>query len=151
MFTPRSAPDGPPPITQRPQTGGGRRYRRGRQSVQTSRRPRAHAVVLSYLPGVPAVRSPPASGTAARPQELQKQDGIGASCLPFYGVAMSAVRSAFIRLDGSAARRVLIGARRRGKNLCLRARQQGTAKQRGRGSPLARVPASPEKEQGKTR
>jgi hypothetical protein len=39
MFTPRSAPDGPPPITQRPQTGGRRRDRRGRQSVQTSRVP----------------------------------------------------------------------------------------------------------------
>jgi hypothetical protein len=54
-----------------------------------------------------------------------------------------------MRPDGSAARRVLIGTRRRGKNLCLRARQQGTAKQRGRGSPLARIPASPEKEQEK--
>jgi hypothetical protein len=151
MFTPRSAPDGPPPITQRPQTGGGRRYRRGRQSVQTSRRPRAHAVVLSYLPGVPAVRSPPASGTAARPQELQKQDGIGASCRPFYGVAMSAVRSAFIRLDGSAARRVLTGARRRGKNLRPAHANKGQRKQRARGPPLARIPAPPEKEQEKTR
>src|SRR5690349_19370929 len=43
-----------------------------------------------------------------------------------------------MRLDGSADCRAPIGARRRGKNLCRRARQQGTAKQLGRGVPPAR-------------
>ena len=36
-----SVENGPPPITPRPQTGGGRHDRSGRQSVETGRRPRA--------------------------------------------------------------------------------------------------------------